>query len=49
MEVDNIEFNNVQYEVKGLIEFSSLARLLFDLAKRHKELESKYNKLICLY
>ena len=42
MEVDNIEFNNVQYEVKGLIEFSSLARLLFDLAKRHKELESKF-------
>ena len=42
MEVENIEFNNVQYEVKGLIEFSSLARLLFDLAKRHKELESKY-------
>jgi chromosome segregation ATPase len=42
MEVDNIEFNNVEYEVKSLIEFSSLARLLFDLAKRHKELEKKY-------
>jgi len=40
MEVENIEFNNVDYEVKGLIEFSSLARLLFDLAKRQKELEN---------
>ena len=42
MEVENIEFNNVEYEVKSLIEFSSLARLLFDLAKRQKELENKY-------
>ena len=42
MEVENIEVNNIEYEVKGLIEFSSLARLLFDLAKRQKELENKY-------
>ena len=42
MEVENIEVNNVEYEVKGLIEFSSLARLLLDLAKRQKELENKY-------
>ena len=42
MEVENIEVNNIEYEVKGLIEFSSLAHLLYDLAKRQKELESKY-------
>ena len=42
MEVENIEVNNVEYEVKGLIEFSSLARLLYDLAKRQRELENKY-------
>ena len=43
METENIEVNNVEYEVKGLIEFSSLARLLYDLAKRQKELENKYD------
>jgi len=42
MELENIEVNNIEYEVKGLIEFSSLAHLLFDLAKRQKELEYKY-------
>ena len=42
MEIENIEVNNIEYEVKGLIEFSSLARLLYDLAKRQKELENKY-------
>ena len=42
METENIEVNNVEYEVKGLIDFSSLARLLYDLAKRQKELENKY-------
>ena len=42
MEVENIEFNGMEYEVKGLIEFSSLARLLFNLAKRQKLLENKY-------
>ena len=42
MDQKNIEFNGVEYEVKSLIEFSSLARLLFDLAKRQKELENKY-------
>ncbi len=42
MEPENIEFNGVEYETKTLIQFSSLVRLLFDLAKRQKELESKY-------
>ena len=42
MEIENIEVNNVEYEVKGLIEFSSLASLLYNLAKRQKELENKY-------
>ena len=42
MDQKNIEFNGVEYEVKSLIEFSSLTRLLFDLAKRQKELENKY-------
>ena len=45
MEEENIEFNSVEYEVKSLIQFSSLARLLFDLVKRHKELENKYEYL----
>ena len=35
----NIEVNEVKYEVKSLIEFSSLAKLLFDLSKRQKEME----------
>ena len=42
MEPENIEFNGVEYEAKALIQFSSLVRLIFDLAKRQKELESKY-------
>ena len=43
MEDNNIEFNGMEYEAKSLIEFSSLARLLFDLAKRQKDLEKKFN------
>ena len=39
MEEKNIEMNGVEYEVKSLIEFSSLARLLFDLSKRQKDIE----------
>ena len=39
MEEKNIEMNGVQYEIKSLIEFSSLARLLFDLSKRQKDME----------
>ena len=39
MEEKNIEMNGVQYEIKSLIEFSSLARLLFDLSKRQKDIE----------
>ena len=42
MELQNIEYNGIEYEVKGLIDFSSLARLLFDLSKRQKDLENKY-------
>ena len=42
MEPQNIEFNGIEYEIKGLIQFSSLARLLFDIAKRQKDLENKY-------
>ncbi len=42
MELQDIEFNGIEYEAKSLIEFSSLARLLFDLAKRQKDLENKY-------
>ena len=37
-----IEFNGIEYEAKSLIEFSSLTMLLFDLAKRQKELEKSY-------
>ena len=39
MEEKNIEMNSVEYGVKSLIEFSSLARLLFDLSKRQKDIE----------
>ena len=39
MEEKNIEMNGIEYEVKSLIEFSSLAKLLFDLSKRQKNLE----------
>ena len=39
MEETNIEMNGVQYEIKSLIEFSSLAKLLIDLSKRQKDLE----------
>ena len=42
MEPESIEFNGVEYETKALIQFSSLVRLIFDLTKRQKELESKY-------
>ena len=45
MEQKNIEFNGIEYEAKSLIQFSSLAKLLFDLAKRQKELEIKYNNI----
>ena len=45
MEENNIEFNGIEYEAKSLIQFSSLAKLLFDLAKRQKELEIKYNSI----
>ena len=45
MEENNIEFNGIEYEAKSLIQFSSLAKLLFDLAKRQKELEIKYNNI----
>ena len=45
MEQKNIEFNGIEYEAKTLIEFSSLARLLFDLAQRQKELEKKYESV----
>ena len=45
MEENNIEFNGIEYEAKSLIQFSSLAKLLFDLAKRQKELEIKYNRI----
>ena len=42
MEPQNIEFNGIEYEIKSLIQFSSLARLLFDIVKHQKELENKY-------
>ena len=42
MEPENIEYNGIEYESKSLIQFSSLTRLLFDIAKRQKELENKY-------
>ena len=42
MEPQNIEFNGIEYEAKSLIQFTSLARLLFDLAKRQKDLENTY-------
>lgn len=42
MEEKNIQYNGIEYESRSLIEFSSLARLLFDLAKNQKELENKY-------
>ena len=45
MEPENIEFNGVEYEVKNLIQFSSLARLLLDLTKRQKILENKYESI----
>ena len=45
MEPENIEFNGIEYEVKGLIQFSSLARLLLDLTKRQQSLENKYESI----
>ena len=35
----NIEVNEVKYEIKSLIEFSSLAKLLLELSKRQKNIE----------
>ena len=45
MDEMNIEFNNVKYEVKSLIEFSSLAKLLLDLSKRQKEIEQNISSI----
>ena len=42
MEEKNIEMNGVTYEIKSLIEFSSLGKLLFDLAKRQKDMENNF-------
>ena len=42
MELSKIESNGIEYEVKSLIEFSNLAKLLYDLSKRQKELEKKF-------
>ena len=39
MEENCIELNDIKYEVKSLIEFSSLAKLLLDLSKRQKDME----------
>ena len=39
MEESSIELNDIKYEVKSLIEFSSLAKLLSELSKRQKDLE----------
>ena len=39
MEEMNIEVNEVKYEIKSLIEFSSLAKLLLELSKRQKNIE----------
>ena len=39
MEESSIELNDIKYEVKSLIEFSSLAKLLFELSKRQKNIE----------
>ena len=38
---ENIEMNGIKYEIKSLIEFSSLAKLLFELSKRQKNLEQQ--------
>ena len=32
----------ITYEIKSLIEFSSLGKLLFDLAKRQKDMENNF-------
>ena len=45
MEEKNINMNGVEYQVKSLIEFSSLAKLLFDLAKRQKDIEQNILKI----
>ena len=42
MEEKNIEMNGVTYEIKSLIEFSSLGKLLFDLAKHQKDMENNF-------
>ena len=42
MELSKIEADGTDYEVKSLIEFSNLAKLLYDLSKRQKNLEKKF-------
>ena len=44
MEPSKIELNGIEYEAKGLIEFSSLTKILFELVKRHKDLERKFEE-----
>ena len=44
MELSKVEFNGVEYEAKGLIEFSSLTKLIFELVNRQKDLEKKFEE-----
>ena len=43
MEEKNIKVNNIEVSCKTLIEFSSLANILLELAKNQKEMEKKLN------
>ena len=45
MELSKVEFNGVEYEAKGLIEFSSLTKLIFELVNRQKDLEKKFEEI----
>ena len=43
MEEENIKVNNIEVSCKTLIEFSSLANILLELAKNQKEMEKRMN------
>ena len=41
MELSKIEMNGADFEIKSLIEFSNLAKLLYELSRRQRNLEKK--------
>lgn len=44
-EIESIQFNGIEFKCEALISFSSLTKLLYELAKKHKELDKKVKDL----